>query len=145
MTLADRHVVVVGAGFAGLQAAKRLGRAGVRVTVVDRNNFHTFQPLLYQVATAGLGADDIAHNVRGIFHGEPNVDFHLGTVTGIDTAGRRALLTDGPDLHYDAVAVAAGASTATYGVPGADDHALPLKTLQEALAVRNHLLRRFEE
>ena len=77
------HVVIVGAGFAGLEAAKTLRDAPVRVTLVDRNNYHKFQPLLYEVAMAGLEPDDIAHNVRNIFQGNETVHFRLGTVTGI--------------------------------------------------------------
>lgn len=140
------HVVIVGAGFGGLTTAKALAKdkAPVRVTVVDRQNFHTFQPLLYQVATAGLGSEDIAHSVRGIFHGHVNVDFELGEVASVDADARRVSLVDGPDLDYDYLVLAAGAVTATFGVPGVETHALPLKTLSDALALRNHVLRQFE-
>ena len=138
------HVVIVGAGFGGLTAAKALADAPVRVTLVDRHNFHTFQPLLYQVATAGLGSEDIAHSVRGIFHKQRNVSFHLGTVTGVDTAGRAVTLADGARLSYDFLVLAAGAVTNTFGVAGVAEHALALKGLDEALAVRNHVLTQFE-
>ena len=138
------HVVIVGAGFGGLTAAKALADAPVRVTLVDRHNFHTFQPLLYQVATAGLGSEDIAHSVRGIFHKQRNVSFHLGTVAGVDTAGRRVSMADGSTLSYDFLVLAAGAVTNTFGVSGVAEHALALKGLDEALAVRNHVLTQFE-
>lgn len=139
------RVVIVGAGFGGLSAAKALRDAPVRVTVVDQHNFHTFQPLLYQVATAGLGSEDIAHSVRGVFHSQPNVDFALGRVVGVDLGRRVVTLTDGPALSYDYLVLAAGAVTNTFGVPGVAEHALALKGLDEALAVRNHVLSLFEQ
>jgi NADH dehydrogenase len=138
------HVVIVGAGFGGLTAAKALRGAPVRVTLVDQHNFHTFQPLLYQVATAGLGSEDIAHSVRGIFHDQANVAFALGRVAGVDPVARTVLLADGPAVPYDFLVLAAGAVTNTFGVPGVAEHALALKGLDEALAVRNHVLRQFE-
>jgi NADH:quinone reductase (non-electrogenic) len=138
------HVVVVGAGFGGLNAAKILARGPVRVTVIDQANHHTFQPLLYQVATAGLGADDIAHSVRGIYHGLPNVWFRLGTVTGVDSAARKVILADGGPIGYDYLVLAPGATTAWFGVPGAREHAFSLKSLSDAIALRNHVLAQFE-
>jgi len=142
----ERHrVVVVGAGFGGLSLAKALKGADVDLTIVDRNNFHTFQPLLYQVATAGLGADDVAHAVRGIFHRRDDVTFRLATVTGIDHDAHELHVDgDGRSIPYDTLVLAAGASTNTFGVPGVDEHAFAMKTLPEAIAVRNHVLARFE-
>jgi NADH dehydrogenase len=139
------RVVIVGAGFGGLACARVLRSAPVRVTLVDRHNFHTFQPLLYQVATAGLGADDIAHSVRGIFHDQPNVTFELGTVAAVDAERRTLRLEEGQEIRFDFLVVSAGATTATFGVPGVDEFALPLKSLPEALALRNHVLRQFED
>ena len=139
------HVVVVGAGFGGLMAARELAHADVRVTVVDRQNHHTFQPLLYQVATAGLGADDIASSVRSIFQRAPNVDFRLGEVTGVDVDGRQLLVAGEPPLPYDHLVLAAGATTNTFGVDGVAAHAHSLKTLGEALALRNQVFRLFEQ
>ncbi|MBW3602161.1 MAG: NAD(P)/FAD-dependent oxidoreductase [Actinobacteria bacterium] len=138
------HVVVVGAGFAGLAAARALARAAVRVTVVDRHNYHTFQPLLYQVATAGLDPQDIGHSARGILVRRPGLAFRLGTVTRVDPGRRELCLADGDILSYDYLVLAAGAVTSTYGIPGVAEHAHPLKTLPDALRLRNHLLRRFE-
>jgi NADH dehydrogenase len=140
--------VVVGAGFGGLAAAKALGAADVDVTLVDRNNFHTFQPLLYQVATSGLNAADIAHPVRGIFHDHPDVTFVNATVTGADLVAG-VLHLDGlahevDDIEFDDLVVAAGATTNTFGIPGVEEHGFPLYNLTDATVLRNHVLERFE-
>jgi NADH dehydrogenase len=140
-----RHrVVVVGAGFAGLELVKGLADAPVDVVLVDSNNFHTFQPLLYQVATAGLDSDDIAHPVRGAVAAQRNVDVRLGRVVDLDLEGRRVLLDDGPPIGWDHLVLAAGAVTNTFGVPGVDEHGFGLKSLQDALALRAHVLRQLE-
>jgi NADH dehydrogenase len=138
------HVVIVGGGFGGLNAAKALRRAPVDVTLVDGNNFHLFQPLLYQVAIAGLDADDIAYPTRGIVRKLGNVTFRLGRVTGVDAGGRTVTLADGTTLGYDRLVLAAGAVTNTFGVPGADTNALGMKTLRDAEAIRTSILRRYE-
>jgi NADH dehydrogenase len=135
---------VVGGGFGGLAAAKALARAPVDVTLVDRQNFHTFQPLLYQVATAGLSGDDIAYSIRGIFHHQDNVGFELGTVCGVDFDARQLYLDEARSVPYDFLVLAAGTTTADFGIPGVAEHGLPLKTLPDALRVRNHVLRQFE-
>ena len=139
-----QHVVVIGAGFAGLNAAKALAGSGVRVTVVDANNYHLFQPLLYQVAIAGLDDDNIAYPTRAILRRLPAVRFRLGRVERIDPVARRVTLADGAALDYDRLVLCAGAVTNTFGVPGADTNAFGLKHLHDADAVRQHLLRRFE-
>jgi NADH dehydrogenase len=139
-----RRVVVVGAGFGGLAVAKGLAGSPVDVVVVDANNFHTFQPLLYQVATAGLDADDIAHPVRGIVARHRNADVRMGRVTWIDLDARRVDLAEGSSLTYDHLVLAAGAVTNTYGIPGVDEHGFGLKTIADALALRAHVLRQFE-
>jgi NADH dehydrogenase len=138
-----RRVVIVGAGFGGLAVARALAGGDVEVLLVDRLNFHTFQPLLYQVATAGLDAENIAHAVRGIFHDQANFDFRQAEVSGVDW-NRRVLVTDGAPIGFDVLVVAAGATTATFGVAGAVEHTLPLKSLADAVAVRSHVLRQFE-
>jgi NADH dehydrogenase len=144
--VSHRHrVVVVGAGFGGLAAAKALVDAPVDVVLVDANNFHTFQPLLYQVATAGLDADDVAFPARGIFHRQHNVDFKMRRVTGVDLDQRVVHLAGDEQLGYDHLVLAAGAVTAHYGVPGADEYAFGLKTLSDAVALRSHVLRCFED
>jgi NADH dehydrogenase len=137
-------VVVVGAGFGGLAVARGLAGAPVEVTLVDRNNFHTFLPLLYQVATAGLNAADVAHAVRGIVRGAGNVVFRQAAVTGVDWEARTVACEGGEVLPFDLLVVAAGATAEYFGVAGADEHALPLYTLADAAALRNHVLARFE-
>lgn len=138
-------MVVVGGGFGGIAAAQALRSAPVDVTVVDRHNYHGFWPLLYQVATAALGPGDIAHNLRGIFWGDANVDARMAAVTGIDLEAHRVDLDTGPPLTYDWLIVAAGSVNDSFGVPGVADNAFPLKSLPDAMALRNHLLEHFEQ
>ncbi|HEX6422241.1 MAG TPA: NAD(P)/FAD-dependent oxidoreductase [Acidimicrobiales bacterium] len=138
------HVVVVGAGFGGLAVARGLDKLPVEVTLVDRQNFTTFQPLLYQVATAGLNAADVAHPVRGLFHRQRNLRVQRGEVTGVDWAHRRVLLADQRDLTFDHLVLAVGAVATWFGVPGAEEHAIPLYTLDDAVTLRNHVVERFE-
>ncbi len=138
------HVVIVGAGFAGLEAAKALRTAPVHVTLVDRNNYHKFQPLLYEVAMAGLEPDDIAHNVRNIFQGEETVHFRLGTVVGLDTDAQIVHLKGSLPLSYDYLILAAGAVSNDFGIPGVREHGYPLKNVPDAVNLRNHVLRQFE-
>jgi NADH:ubiquinone reductase (H+-translocating) len=139
------HVVIVGSGFGGLNAAKHLAPAPVDITVVDRDNYHGFWPLLYQVATAGLGTDDIAHPIRSIYGPYPNIRVRVGSVSRVDL-DERVLDIDGePALHYDFLVLAAGSSTSDFGIPGVDEHAFPLKTLPDAVRLRNHVLTTFEQ
>lgn len=141
----QRHrVVVIGAGFGGLAVARGLRDERIEIVVVDANNFHTFQPLLYQVATAGLGGDEIAYAVRGIFRRQRNVTFRMARVTAIDIATRTVELSAGPPLAYDTLIVAAGAVSNSFGTPGVDDHAFTLKSLEDSVALRNHVLGTFE-
>jgi NADH dehydrogenase len=138
------RVVVIGAGFAGLSATRHLQHQPVAVTIVDHHNFHTFQPLLYQVATAGLDPADVAYPVRTIFGREPNVTFRHGRALSVDVEGRRVGLADGTALEYDRLVVATGATTGYFSVPGAPQHALPLYTLADARRLRNTVLGRLE-
>jgi NADH dehydrogenase len=138
------RVAIVGAGFGGLAAARKLRRAPVSVLLIDKNNFHTFQPLLYQVATAGLEPSEIAHAVRGIFHRQKNFDFRLGEVTGIDLASRTLSFTEGGPVSWDYLVLSPGATNNDFGIPGVAEHAIFLKTLQEALALRDHVITQFE-
>lgn len=142
-------MIVIGAGFGGLAVAKGLRGEAVDVVLVDQHNFHTFQPLLYQVATAGLGADDIAYPVRGIVRRQRNVTFRMGTVTAIDTTARTVTIASGDEvadtvLEYDTLVLAAGAVSDSFGVPGVDEHALPLKSLADAERIRARVLQQFE-
>ena len=135
---------MIGAGFGGLAVTHALHSEPVDVTVVDANNFHTFQPLLYQVATAGLGGDDIAYAVRGIFRRQRNATFRMATVTAIDVERHVVTVSNGAPLEYDTLVVAAGAVSNSFGVPGVDEHAFALKSVEDAIALRNHVLARFE-
>ncbi len=137
-------VVVVGAGFGGIEVARHLADRPVDLTLVDRNNFHTFQPLLYQVATAGLNAADVAHVVRGLFQGQRNLRFRQATVTGVDWADHHVLLQDQPPLPFDHLVLAGGAAVTHFGTPGAAEHGFALYTLPDAVKLRNHVVERFE-
>ncbi len=139
------RVVIVGAGFGGLSLARHLRRAPVDVILIDKNNYHTFQPLLYQVATAGLEAEEIAHAVRGIFHKQKNFNFHLGEVTGVHLTSKRVILHDGAEIEYDYLVLAAGATTNFFGVEGAENHGFGLKNLTEAVNLRSHIIKSFEK
>jgi NADH:ubiquinone reductase (H+-translocating) len=138
------RVVVVGAGFGGLNTVRALKRAPVSITLIDSHNYHLFQPLLYQVATAGLDGDDIAYPVRGTLRRQRNARFRLGRVVGVDLDERHVRLDDGSTVPYDVLVLAIGAVTATFGVPGVDVHALGLKSLADAEVLRTRILRRFE-
>lgn len=138
------HVVVVGAGFGGLAVARGLDKLPVEVTLIDRQNYTTFQPLLYQVATSGLNAADVAHPVRGLFHRQRNLRVQRGEVTGVDWDRRLVLLADERTVPFDHLVVALGAVATWFGVPGAAENATPLYTLDDAVQVRNQVLERFE-
>jgi NADH dehydrogenase len=139
------RVVIVGAGFAGLSAARALVGKPVEVTIVDRRNFHTFQPLLYEVATAGLESGDVAYPVRAIFGRAHNVVFRFATVTGADWERRHVTLADAEPLPFDSLIVASGATAKFFGIPGAAEFSFPLYTLTDARRLRDHVLRRLEQ
>jgi NADH:ubiquinone reductase (H+-translocating) len=139
------RVVIVGAGFGGVSAARALAGTPVDVTIVDQHNFHTFSPLLYQVATSSLAPDDIAPNLRGIVRNDPNIEARMDTVRGVDFERREVLVDGDAPLNYDYLVLAAGAVSSDFGVPGAAEHAIPLKTLADASKIRNTVLARFEE
>ncbi len=136
-------VVIIGGGFAGLHAAKALKRVDVDVYLIDRRNFHLFQPLLYQVATAGLGAEDIAAPLRMVLRGHDNVKTVLGEVEDIDR-DRRIVFFDTGKLRYDYLIVAAGMETSYYGNDDWEKLAPGLKTLDDALECRRRILKMFE-
>jgi NADH dehydrogenase len=137
-------VVVIGAGFGGIGAGTRLAHLPVDTTIVDQRNHHVFQPLLYQVATAGLSPADIALPVRGVFQDDENVDFRWATVERIDFDERLVHVDAGSPLPYDYLVVAAGSRTRWFGIPGVAEHALPMKTLEDATDLRGHVLAQFE-
>ncbi|WP_295950564.1 NAD(P)/FAD-dependent oxidoreductase [uncultured Xanthomonas sp.] len=138
------HLIVVGGGFAGLWATRALARTPLRITLIDRRNHHLFQPLLYQVATAGLSAPDIAAPLRQILRHQDNVEVRLGEVVDIDKQARQVRLADGQALAYDYLLVATGATHAYFGHDDWAAHAPGLKTLNDALQLRRHLLLAFE-
>jgi len=139
------QVVVIGGGFAGLATARALENRPVRVILVDRHNFHTFMPLLYQVATAGLEPADVAYPIRTIFGRAKNVQVRHASVGRIDRSNNVVLLDDGTEITYDFLVVATGATAAYFNIPGAATYALPLYTLADARRLRNRLLRSLEE
>ncbi len=137
-------VIIIGAGFVGLNAAKALKHAPVDVLMIDQNNYHTFQPLLYQVATAGLEPTDIAHQARGIFRHQQNFRFLQGKVTGVDWENQDVLLESGAAVHYDYLILGVGAIYTDFGTPGVKEHGFLLKTIEQANNLRSHILQQFE-
>ena len=138
------RIVIVGCGFGGLEAAKALRTAEVDITLVDKTNHHLFQPLLYQVATAGLSAPSIAAPIRHLFRRQANLTTLLGEVVGIDTAARCVHLRSGTPLHYDHLIVAAGATHSYFGRDDWAPFAPGLKTLDDAFEIRRRILMAFE-
>lgn len=138
------HVVIVGAGFGGLGVAEQLSHVPVDVTLIDRHNYHTFQPLLYQVATSLLNAEDVGASIRSIFRHQENVNFRLGTVTSINVSDKTITVEDAREIKYDYLVLAGGATVNYFGTPGAAEHAFPLYTLMNAVRLRNQVMERFE-
>src|SRR6202453_1767986 len=138
------HVVIVGAGFGGLETAFRLAGAPVRITLLERRNHHLFQPLLYQVATASLATSEIAWPIRYLLRGRPEVTTLFATVTGVDAAAKRVLLEDGDALPYDTLVLATGARHAYFGHDEWEPFAPGLKTLEDATTLRRRILVAFE-
>jgi NADH:ubiquinone reductase (H+-translocating) len=144
-SIAERpRVVIIGAGFGGLEVAMRLGGKPVDVLLLDRNNYHGFWPLLYQVATAGLEPQQIAQPVRAIVRRWPNIRFQLATVASIDRA-RKLVISDRGNFRYDELVVAPGSATNFYGLQSIREQGFELKDVPDALALRNHLITRFEQ
>src|SRR5215471_9757969 len=142
--MVNKHrVVVVGGGFGGLNVARKLRRAAVQVTLVDRRNYHLFQPLLYQIATGGLSPANITAPLRALLRRQANAQVVMAEVADIDVAGRRVVLRDG-DLKYDTLIVAAGATHSYFGHPEWEALAPGLKTIEDATAIRREILSAFE-
>jgi NADH dehydrogenase len=137
-------VVILGAGFGGLAAARALSRAPVCITIIDRHYYNTFQPLLYEVATGGLNSGDVAYPIRNLMPSHKNLDFRWGTVDRVDLDARKVFLDDGGAVEYDFLIIATGATTNFFGVPGAGEHAMAIYTLDDALAVRRQMFEQLE-
>jgi len=142
---ATAHAVVVGAGFAGVACAKRLGDAGVSVTLIDKNTYHQFQPLLYQVATAQLAPGDVMRPLRGLFRKRQTVNVKLAEVVAVDASSRTVTTADGDTFAGDYLVVSVGTEPNFFGVPGAEQHAFPLYSALDAENLRNRVLRLFED
>ena len=143
--MADKkpRIVIVGAGFGGLKAAQLLAETQADITIVDRENFHLFQPLLYQVSTSELAENEIACPIRAFFRKNHNVEFLMAQALGF-APERHVLLTNHGEVSYDYLILAAGATTNFFGLQSGEEHAYGMKTLQEAIAIRNHVLHMFE-
>jgi NADH dehydrogenase len=139
----EKRIVIIGGGFGGLYAAKSLAKANVRITLVDRRNYHLFQPLLYQVATAALNPSDIAAPIRAVLRKQKNVSVIMGEATGIDLDRKIVQLADG-ELAYDILIIATGATHSYFGHPEWEANAPGLKTIEDALEIRRRVLRAFE-
>lgn len=145
MVEASHHVVVVGAGFGGLELTRAMAGAPVRITMIDKRNHHLFQPLLYQVATTSLATSEIAWPIRHLLRKRKDVTTLLGNVTGVDRAGKRVLLEDGSAVAYDTLVLATGARHAYFGHDDWEPFAPGLKTLEDATTIRRRILLAFEQ
>jgi NADH:ubiquinone reductase (H+-translocating) len=138
------HVVILGAGFGGVGALKKLRDADVRITLLSNDDYQTFQPLLYQVATAELAPTEVAFPVRDLLHGHQNVTFHQAAVQGVDLAKKQVTAEGIAPLEYDYLVLGLGAVVNFFNTPGAAEHALPLYTMADAVRLKNHILGTFE-
>lgn len=141
--MTKKRIVIVGMGFGGIRAARVLAGRGHDVLLVDRNNYHLFQPLLYQVATAGLEQESIAHSVRAMARRWPGTRFHLAEVSGVDLE-KRQLRTDQGFIPYDYLVIGAGSVTNYFGLESVERHSFDLKELADGERLRNHILTSFE-
>ncbi|MGB7464942.1 MAG: FAD-dependent oxidoreductase, partial [Candidatus Acidiferrum sp.] len=138
------HVIILGAGFGGIGALKKLRDANVRITLIDKHDYHTFQPLLYQVATEELTPEQVGFPIRDVLHHHQNVTFHQAAVTSIDLAGREVATDSMAPLKYDYLVLALGAVVNFFQTPGADQYAFPLYTMDDAIRLKEHVLKTFE-
>ena len=140
-----QRVLVLGGGFAGIGAAQALKKSDVDVVLVDKHDYHTFQPLLYQVATGLLEQPAVGHPIRDLFHKQDNIRIHQDRVTGIDLEKREVTFDEIEPLTYDYLVLGLGAEVNFFGVEGAADHAFPLYTLADAVRLKNHVLGKWEK
>lgn len=138
------RVLILGGGFAGIGAARKLRDADADVVLVDKHDYHTFQPLLYQVATDLLETPSVGHPLRDLFHDQPNAAVHQATVEAVDLEAREVRFAEMPALAYDHLVLACGAQVNFFGVEGAAEHAFPLYTLADAVRLKEHILRKWE-
>lgn len=138
------HVVIIGGGFGGMETAKRLAKAPVRITLIERHNYHLFQPLLYQIAIAGLVPSQIAYPLRTIFRKQENITIQMGEVTNIDLESRFVKM-NGSVIAYDYLVLAVGGQTNFFGMQSVEENAFQLKNVDSAVETRNHLLSVFEK
>jgi len=138
------HIVIVGAGFGGMETARRLANTPVQIALIDRHNYHLFQPLLYQIAIAGLVPSQIAYPLRSIFRRQKNLTFHMGEVTSIDFESHYIKM-NGSIMAYDYLVLAPGGQTNFFGMSAVEQNSFQLKNIESAVSTRNHLLRMFEK
>jgi NADH dehydrogenase len=138
------HVVILGAGFGGIGTLKRLNDADLKITIVDKRDYHTFQPLLYQVATDELTPAEVGFPIRELLHGRKNVAFHQALVESVDLARKQVVAEGIGPIPYDYLVLAMGAVVNFFRTPGADQHAIPLYTMEDAVRLKKHVLRTFE-
>src|SRR4029453_7664207 len=144
-TMAEpKHVVILGAGFAGIGALKKLRDADVRITIVDKRDYHTFQPLLYQVATDELGPTEVGFPIRELLHGHKNITYHQAAVKSVDLAKKQVVMDGIAAIPYDYLVLALGAVVNFFHTPGADQYALPLYTMDDAIRLKEHILKTLE-
>jgi len=142
--MAKPRVLILGGGFGGVGAAQKLGDANAEVVLVDRHDYHTFQPLLYQLATGLLETTAVGHSLRDLVDDQENATVHQATVSAVDLDGREVSFDDRASIAYDYLVVALGAQVNFFGAEGADEHAFPMYTLPHAVRLKDHLLERWE-
>jgi len=140
----SNNVVILGAGFGGIGALKKLRDADVRITIVDKRDYHTFQPLLYQVATDELGPTEVGFPIRELLHGHKNITYHQAAVKSVDLAQKQVVMDGIAPIPYDYLVLALGAVVNFFHTPGADQYALPLYTMDDAIRLREHILKTLE-
>ena len=144
MTSNKPRIVILGGGFAGLGAAEKLKHADADVVLIDRHDYHTFQPMLYQLATDVIATEEVAHPLRDVLRGQPNLTVHQTSVIGIDLANRQIQLQEMAPLAYDYLVLGLGAKVNFFGVKGAEENAFPMYTLPNAVRLKQHILKKWE-